>query len=479
MADPIKPPKAFISYRWSTPEHQDWVLALATSLRSDGIEVILDKWHLRGGQDTLAFMESMVTDASIEKVLLICDKGYVDRADKREGGVGTEAQIVSTKVYESTTQEKFAAIVVELNEDGKPYLPSYMASRLYFDMSTSEAESANYQSIVRWIYGKPFHVAPEVGKRPAFLEEAHAVSAELFKSRQRLEKAAAGPALETFAAASAVLETIDVELQGLKLNLVEDPAADETIFNRIKQSFELKEQYYKAFLAVIKSEDPRSVDVVHAFFERIIANWENRPVNGTFTQWDDDLVHFFGHICLIGFVGIAMRERAFAFAADVLAMPIFKPGFRSATGELATYTVLSSYIQSLEHRNARLALGRTSLHADLLSEAHEHSVLPFVNFMEADYTLFIRGLLASKYDWYPVSAVYLAGSRGSLPTYIRATSSKFYNRLRPLLLDKEPSGLRSALQNYISLEPQNGLRFGYHRVSLEALMNLDNLGTSA
>ena len=50
-------PKLFISYSWSSPAHVEWVLALATRLCEQGVDVILDKWDLKEGQDTFAFME--------------------------------------------------------------------------------------------------------------------------------------------------------------------------------------------------------------------------------------------------------------------------------------------------------------------------------------------------------------------------------------------------------------------------------------
>jgi glutamate synthase (NADPH/NADH) small chain len=37
----IDPPKAFISYSWDSPEHKAWTKALATRLRSDGVDVTL------------------------------------------------------------------------------------------------------------------------------------------------------------------------------------------------------------------------------------------------------------------------------------------------------------------------------------------------------------------------------------------------------------------------------------------------------
>jgi hypothetical protein len=66
--------KVFISYSWSSEDHQKWVLDLANKLMSDGVEVILDRWDLKPGQDKYHFMEQMVKDEAITKVLVICDR---------------------------------------------------------------------------------------------------------------------------------------------------------------------------------------------------------------------------------------------------------------------------------------------------------------------------------------------------------------------------------------------------------------------
>ena len=60
-------PKIFISYSWYS---SDRVVELAQCLMNDGVEVVLDKWELKEGQDKYAFMESSVTDKTITKVLI-------------------------------------------------------------------------------------------------------------------------------------------------------------------------------------------------------------------------------------------------------------------------------------------------------------------------------------------------------------------------------------------------------------------------
>ncbi len=155
-------PKLFISYSWSSPEHQDWVLQLATELRESGVDVILDKWDLKEGHDALAFMEKMVSDPEINKVLIICDKKYVEKADDRSGGVGTETQIISTEVYQKVNQEKFVAVIREKDEQGKPNCPVYYRSRIFIDMSDDATYTDSFERLLRWIYNKPIYVKPDI-----------------------------------------------------------------------------------------------------------------------------------------------------------------------------------------------------------------------------------------------------------------------------------------------------------------------------
>ena len=46
------PPRLFISYSWSTSEHEQWVIDLATELVNSGVDVVLDKWDLREGHES-------------------------------------------------------------------------------------------------------------------------------------------------------------------------------------------------------------------------------------------------------------------------------------------------------------------------------------------------------------------------------------------------------------------------------------------
>ena len=466
-------PKIFISYRWSSPEHEAWVLQFATTLRTDGIDVILDKWHLEEGQDTLAFMEQMVGDNSIGKVLLICDEAYVERANSRKGGVGTEAQIVSASVYKETDQNKFAAVVTELNAEGIPFLPHYMETRLYFDMSSPDAEVINYDKILRWVFGKPFHALPPIGKTPKFLEKTYTSGTSILRTGRTANMLNNDTGLAISRAAE-ILDMVASDAPSFIVNLSGKPNPENLTYEGMKATFPVLENTYSAFTELIQQGTEKAADTVHGFFERILEQWEYAPLGKQYTDLDNDALRFFGHSALVSFVALAMRERSFKFAADVLSTPFFKPNRNEKTGKSATYTAFATSLRSLETRNSILKLNRLSLHADLLAEHYEHSAIPFINFLEADLTLFLRGLGTSNYRWYPVSSVYLGDAYGSLPTFARATSNKFYQRLKPLLLDKNADQLRRV----VAESKQEIPRTSFREIELTELANLEQLATS-
>lgn len=163
-----KIPKIFISYSWSS---DSLVLELAQRLVSHGVDVVLDKWDLREGQDKYVFMERCVNDPEISKVLIICDKAYAQKANDRTGGVGDETVIISGEIYGNMKQEKFIPVIAEKDEDGKPYVPTYINARIYIDLSNPDIFEEQYEKLLRNVYEKPQFVKPKLGKRPEWLDE--------------------------------------------------------------------------------------------------------------------------------------------------------------------------------------------------------------------------------------------------------------------------------------------------------------------
>lgn len=162
-------PKVFISYSWYPKENQIRVQQLAERLSSDGVHVILDIWDLQDGQDKNKFMEQMVSNPEVKKVLLVCNKEYAEKANARKGGVGIESTIVSDEIYQNADQTKFIPLVYEYYEDGKPATPIFVHSRLFIDLSSDEKFEEGYDQLLRDIYEKPRYQRPPLGQMPTYL----------------------------------------------------------------------------------------------------------------------------------------------------------------------------------------------------------------------------------------------------------------------------------------------------------------------
>jgi len=163
-------PQVFISYSWTCKEYQESIVSLASRMRHDGVDVKLDVWDLKEGQDKYAYMEQCVTNPDIDKVLILSDHFYAEKADARKGGVGDETTIISAEVYGNTDQHKFIPVVMERDEDGNAFLPAYLKSRIYRDLSGSNYEE-EYETLLRTIFEQPSHRKPELGERPDWLTE--------------------------------------------------------------------------------------------------------------------------------------------------------------------------------------------------------------------------------------------------------------------------------------------------------------------
>lgn len=167
-----KVPKVFISYSWTDEEHISNVLEFATYLMNNHVEVILDEWDSPEGIDLNHFMEENVRSEDIDFVLIISDKEYARKADERTGGVGTETQIISKRVYEDVNQTKFIPIVWQNDNNGKPYLPDYLSSRKYFDL-TPKNRYSNSKKVLRRLHNLPENPKPKLGDFPEELLETN------------------------------------------------------------------------------------------------------------------------------------------------------------------------------------------------------------------------------------------------------------------------------------------------------------------
>ncbi len=156
-------PKAFISYSHDSEAHKAWVLQLASDLRANGIDVVLDQWDLAPGQDVSLFMQRGIANA--DRVLLVCSEKYVEKADEGSGGVGYERLIVTSEVVQSIDTIKFVPIIRN-NSKTRSVTPVFLGPRLYLDFRTDLQYKARLEELIREIHGAPALAKPPLGISP-------------------------------------------------------------------------------------------------------------------------------------------------------------------------------------------------------------------------------------------------------------------------------------------------------------------------
>jgi hypothetical protein len=125
-------PTAFISYSWESDAHKAWVRQLAEKLRSQGVKVILDQWELTPGGDRAHFMESNIVASDF--VIIICTPTYAIKGNKRDGGVGYEAMIITSQLARRILQDKFIPVLRSGNFDDSA-VPVWLQSKIGVDFT--------------------------------------------------------------------------------------------------------------------------------------------------------------------------------------------------------------------------------------------------------------------------------------------------------------------------------------------------------
>lgn len=477
------PPKLFVSYSWSTPEHEAWVVELAEELAAAGIHVILDKWDLREGQEASAFMEQMVSDPTVKKVVLLCDKVYAEKANGRVGGVGTEAQIISAGIYKSTNNSKFVAVVRERDEHGHAYLPTYYTSRIYIDLSESARYAGEFDRLIRWAHDQPLHVRPPTGKKPSYLErENRTITLVTSAEHRRAIDAVKGDRPFADPAVNDYLTTLAGGIEQFRIKLQSDTPFDDQVVSSIDDFLPYRTEAIELLLTIARYRNTtESRRHVHRFFERLLT-YQERPQNVTqYSDSDFDNFRFIVHELFLYAVAALLKEEKFEFANELIGSPFYLPG-RSDYGRDVTvgFEAFRTYAATFDHRNKRLQLNRTSLRAYLLEQRSHSSGFSMQELMQADFVLFLRDRIqrpSETFPWYPETLVYTGRHAGPFELFARAKSNRYFNHLKLVLGITSKAQLGELLTKLES--DKSGLpRWDYHTLAPRPIAGFEQLDTA-
>lgn len=482
MSATTEHPKVFISYSWTSVAHEQFVMDLATSLCNHGVDAILDKWDLKPGQDKYVFMESMVVDAEVLKVLVLCDRKYQEKANSRAGGVGTESQIISQELYGKVKQTKFIPIVCEYDDDGQPCLPVFMKGLIYIDVSSDERYGDGLDQLLRLIYEQPFHQKPKLGGAPAFVSNGGASYVR--------ELGAAVRSIQDGKPNRQGLETLFVksllsELEKLYVT-PEGNDYDEAVYQAIAGTKGLRDQVadYVEAVAAFSDDDSSAIGPFIKLMEGVGAHFgPPQGVSHYYPGWVD-LYTFFALEALLIQTAALLRHERWKSLRRLLDATYIVRG--SSQGEVTTarFVAFDAHLESLEeHRNRRLKLNRVSVSADLLKERCSADKTSFTELMEADVFLALKSLVVGRESsdgwssqWAPRTTIY-ASYGNKHPVFLRASDETIRNGIHAAIGVRSGAELKARIASSESLlgylNRVGGRSFG--RFSFLEAINVDAL----
>lgn len=428
-------PKIFISYAWSRQKTQDDVLELATRLMQDGVDVVLDKWSLKEGQDKYAFMERCVTDESITQVLIICDQAYKERADRREGGVGDETIVISPEIYGHMQQTKFIPLIFERDENSVPYIPAYIQAKKYIDFSNEDNYESSYEELVRALYDMPLYKKPRLGQKPNWLTNEEINLTELTLLTKSLKRGSIDKLSKYQSTCTKFIDNLIVILNNGRFK--NDKFDAEELVQKISSIKPTRDAYFD-FLETILASEFFSTDFVTNFFEKIyneVGNTESGSFSSTIFEYYD----FFRWESFIGTIAILKHYEKYTEIYHILNHTYFLKdapiiNYRVIPSKFSNFRNYFSMLEEIYQKNHNSRY--LSYSAQLLTEREKLPILSKQALAETDLLLYqlssifisIENPHIHNQKWFPYMYPYV--KRTDL--WIKLQSKKFCEKILPL-----------------------------------------------
>ena len=150
-----------MSYSHDDDEHKAWVLQLAYRLRGNGVDVCLDRWDVALGGNLAHFMERAADEKY--RVIAVVSQTYTAKCNDRSGGAGVEAQMMSSRLYDTLDS---SAVIPIIRKNPSADLPAFLRGRLWLDFRDTATAEGAYEDLLREIHGVSVDAAPPIGPNP-------------------------------------------------------------------------------------------------------------------------------------------------------------------------------------------------------------------------------------------------------------------------------------------------------------------------
>ncbi|MER2078550.1 SEFIR domain-containing protein [Psychrobacillus psychrotolerans] len=467
----LKADKVFISYAWSSQEHEEWVNELATRLEEGaGVEVVYDKWDAVEGQNLNAFMQRSVNDPSITKVLVICDETYKQKADEFQGGVGTETVIISNEVYKNVKQTKFVPIIAQRGPNGEEYVPTYLSGTKYIDMSFAQNYEEGFEKLLRNLYGKPEFVRPKRGTPPSFLlrdEKKTSSDSRRALSRFAYDVERKPKNIEIYF--NDFVETFKNDMKQYAITPSDYNELAPLMFECLHDTMELRDMFIEFLETYIKEAEVVNTLLIIEFFESIYPLIYTRLGSVTSNYFDAQFDHMkvFVVELMIYTIALLYKFRQYDAIYEIVTNHYFVKeevdreldgsiGIFHKYPELIEKTNLPSTGQKYISNTGRLIIDRAN-YVGISSE----------DLVQADFLIYLLSFAHGKsedyFAWYPATSPYFTVPRIQFITRIK--SKRFFETVKVMFPVKDAEEMKvliAEFNKYLTQKLEKGSKIQYN-----------------
>jgi hypothetical protein len=426
-------PKVFISYSRGTEQYDDRVLKLAGELVENGIDVKIDKWDIQPGQNLHKFMEEMVNNNDINKVLVICNKLYADKANDRKGGVGIETDIIAPKVYGNPQNTKFIPVVFEKDENGDAYLPAYFKPDCYINLCLdNDKYSEEFEKLIRLIIEKSEYTKPKLGKIPTYILEEDKrgqTSASVRALRVAFENDKnVVPKLKSYCDVF-VANLDNFIIQNKSNTSIEDEKKN--FLKKLNDFTTHRDEYLEIMEKAAKYDlqEQELESVIYSFFEKLLLYKKDKS-----KEYGTENIEFIIYELFLYTVGILIKEERFDTVAELLKREFVesdnygkqKKMFEKTyfNGDGRVFEALKQRKDGRRYVNYAVTYMMNKINSNILSK---------LELIDADVLIYLKVLIEQKIHkqslyWYPLTKICLADTDKS-PLFIRCASIDYTKKV--------------------------------------------------
>lgn len=483
----IKTPKVFVSYSWTNEQHEKDVYEFILRLRSDGVDAIFDKTKLKEGEDKNAFMEQNLTSDEIDRILIILDEGYVKKANSRKNGAGIETQILSEQVYNNINQKKVIPIIWEHDENGDPYIPTYLSPRIYINLSDDDTFEEQYELLLRNLFDQPKFPETPLGKPPEEIFEKLpqyvGINSIIKKFNRQIDK-------NPDNINNLVNEFCEEFIKHLKELEIDNTALNEedqinNIYTQIEKYTPLRDKFILFFEKVLKTNPHETLDsdIIIDFLTRVYmlttsAGWEHYNRSNIF-YYDFILRELFLYL-----ISIALKSRNYYIIEGIFHSPYyFEDNYKESLsgtftdldnrGPDDTNNHLKEYYKNKYNKDFISGIGE--LMKERLYNGYTMNDIAgadllccYISFLHADDEF-------KNQDWFPFALPYY--TKHYFDFFRKLDSKKYFEKVKGILNVEDMNELRERI---ISADTRlNRYGFGFRNTvePISEYINLNNICT--